>query len=121
MEPLPVVHGNQALLLRVFLNLIENAIKYRGDKAPTIQVSASSNGKEYMFAIRDNGIGIDPKYQAQVFQVFRRLHGGGDGSGVGLATCKQIVERLHGRIWVESELGNGSTFYFTLPASPDSL
>lgn len=114
-KPLPVVRANQALLLRVFLNLIGNAVKYRSQEPLTIQVSASSNGKEHIFAVRDNGIGIDPQYQGQVFQVFRRLNGKGEGSGLGLATCKQIVERLDGRIWLESEAGKGSTFYFSLP------
>jgi signal transduction histidine kinase len=113
---LPVVRGNQVLLLRVFLNLIGNAIKYRGEKAPIIEVSACTKNKEYVFAIHDNGIGIDPKHQTKIFQAFHRVHGKGEGSGIGLAVCKQIVERLHGRIWVESEPGKGSTFYFSLPA-----
>lgn len=115
-QPLPVVRANQVLLLRVFLNLISNAIKYRGDRTPAIEISAVSKEQEHVFAIRDNGIGIDPKHQRKIFREFLRLHGKGEGSGIGLAVCTQVVERMHGRIWVESELGKGSTFYFSLPA-----
>jgi chemotaxis family two-component system sensor kinase Cph1 len=100
----------------VFLNLLGNAIKYHGEKAPTIEISAIFRDGEHVFSIRDKGIGIDPKHHAKVFQAFLRLHGKGEGSGIGLAVCKQIVERMHGRIWVESELGRGSTFYFSVPA-----
>jgi light-regulated signal transduction histidine kinase (bacteriophytochrome) len=115
-QPLPVVRANQVLLLRVFLNLIANAIKYRGEKVPAIEISAFSRDGERVFAIRDNGIGIDPKYHSKIFQAFLRLHGKGEGAGIGLAVCKQVVDRMHGRIWVESQLGKGSTFYFSLPA-----
>ncbi len=114
-QPLPAVRGNQTLLLRVFLNLIGNAIKYRGDQDPVIQISVSSSEKEYVFAIRDNGMGIDGKYQSRIFQAFQRAHSRGEGAGIGLAICKQIMDRMHGRIWLESAPGKGSTFYFSLP------
>jgi signal transduction histidine kinase len=114
--PMPAVQGNEAQLMRLFLNLIGNAIKYRGEKNPDIHIRARQQGPEYEFSLSDNGIGIDPKYHAQIFEPFRRLHRGpeAEGSGVGLAICKRIVERHQGRIWVESEQGKGSTFYFTL-------
>lgn len=102
---------------QVFQNLIGNAIKYRRpDVSPRIHVSARGDGDSWIFSVQDNGIGIEPHYQDYVFQAFHRLHGREiPGSGIGLATCKKIVEAHGGSIWVESELGKGSTFYFRLP------
>lgn len=102
---------------QVFQNLIGNAIKYRREGVtPEIHVSARVEGDSWVFSVRDNGIGIEPRYQSDVFQPFRRLHGRDiPGSGIGLATCKKVVEAHGGAIWVESRPGFGSTFYFRLP------
>jgi chemotaxis family two-component system sensor kinase Cph1 len=114
---LPPVLGNEEELLRLFQNLIGNAIKYHGEESPEIQVSAASNEGEWVFSVKDNGIGVDPKYHCQIFGTFQRLHSSAEyeGSGLGLATCKRIVQRHGGRIWIELELGKGSIFHFTLP------
>jgi PAS domain S-box-containing protein len=115
---LPPVTTDDAQLAQVFQNLIGNAIKYRGTEIPRIHVSAATNGgKERIFSVRDNGMGIDSQYFDRIFVLFQRLHGRGEfaGTGIGLAICKKILERLGGRIWVESQLGKGSTFHFTLP------
>ncbi len=119
-DPLPRVRVNLSQLCRVFLNLIGNAIKFHGAEAPSVHVGARSQGGEWVFWVRDNGIGIDPLYAAQVFSMFRRLHprAAYPGTGMGLAICRKIVENHGGRIWVESEAGNGSVFYFTLPQDP---
>jgi signal transduction histidine kinase len=104
-------------LTQVFQNLVENAIKFRGEAAPQIHVSAERQGEECLFCVSDNGIGIGPQHVEQVFRIFKRLHGDiYEGTGIGLAVCKKIVERQGGRIWVESTLGQGARFYFTLPA-----
>ncbi len=117
-DPLPPVYANQTRLVLVFQNLIGNAIKYRKkDEPPRIHVSAQQRGDEWVFSVRDNGIGIDPRYHQQVFGAFKRLHGREyPGSGIGLAISSRIIERHGGRMWVESEPDKGSTFYFTMPA-----
>lgn len=114
---LPVVRAHEVHLMQLFQNLISNAIKYRSERTPRIDVSAVRQEDEWVFSVRDNGIGIDPRYGRQIFGIFKRLHGAGryPGTGIGLAICQKIVERYGGRIWVESEVGSGSTFYFTLP------
>jgi light-regulated signal transduction histidine kinase (bacteriophytochrome) len=116
--PLPHVRASATLLAEVFQNLIANALKYRRGEAPEIHVSAERQNGEWIFAVADNGIGIEAAEIPQLFQLFRRLHGPDEfeGTGIGLATCKKIVERHGGRIRVESEPGRGSTFFFTLPA-----
>ena len=118
---LPEVLADGTQLSQVFQNLIGNAIKFRGDRSPRIEISLDRSGGEWVFGVRDNGIGIDPQYADRIFLIFQRLHTRGEypGTGVGLAICKKIVERHGGRIWMESELGKGSTFYFTLPAGGD--
>ena len=114
---LPTVAGNRTLFVQLLQNLVANAIKFRGDKPPLICVSCQHRDDELVIAVEDNGIGIAPQYHDRIFQVFQRLHSRGEyeGTGIGLAVCKKIVEQHGGRIWVESEPGQGTTFYFTLP------
>ena len=116
-DPLPTVMANDALLIELFQNLIGNAVKFRGKKLPGIHIKAEKKGSDWVFSVRDNGIGVDPRHAERIFQIFQRLHGRNKypGTGIGLAVCKKIVERFGGRIWVESETGKGSTFYFTIP------
>jgi light-regulated signal transduction histidine kinase (bacteriophytochrome) len=116
-EPLPVVTVDDVQLIQVFQNLIANAIKFHGDEPPRIRIAAEARDKEWVFSVRDNGIGIDPQYLDRIFIIFQRLHERGKypGTGIGLAICKKIVQRHGGRIWVESEPGKGSTFFFSLP------
>ncbi len=115
-EALPAVYGHSAHFVQVFQNLIGNAIKYRGERPLSIRVSAERLNDQWRFAVTDNGMGIDPQYHSQVFGVFKRLHREAiPGTGIGLAICQRVVERYGGRIWVESQPDEGSTFYFTLP------
>jgi PAS domain S-box-containing protein len=118
-EPLPTVLADTAQMSRLFQNIIGNAIKFRGDRAPEVRITVERRGEHWQIAVRDNGIGVDPQYANRLFQVFQRLHPRDryPGSGVGLAICKRIVERHGGRIWVESEPGKGAAFLFTLPAA----
>lgn len=118
-DPLPVVLADATQLAQVFQNLIENAIKFHGPDVPRIHVSAVRQTADWVFAVQDNGIGIDPRHFDRLFIIFQRLHTEGQyrGSGIGLASCKKIVERHGGRIWVESQPGRGATFSFTLPAT----
>jgi light-regulated signal transduction histidine kinase (bacteriophytochrome) len=104
-------------MTQLYQNLIGNAIKYRSSEPPQIHISATKEDNNWLFSIKDNGLGIDPKYAGNIFKIFRRLHSNSEyeGTGVGLAITKRIIERHNGQIWVESEPGNGSTFYFTLP------
>ncbi len=113
---LPQVAVDQRLLAQVFQNLIANAIKYRRPGTPRIHISAESRSGEWIFAVEDNGIGIDALYHQQIFGLFKRLHGPDvPGTGIGLAICRRIIERFGGRIWVESTTDQGSTFRFALP------
>ena len=116
-NPLPVVWGREPQLLRLFQNIIGNGIKYRGKSTPEINISVDEKDNEYIFSVKDNGIGIEPQYQEQIFEIFQRLHlrDQYQGNGIGLAVCKKIVERHGGRIWVESKKDKGATFYFTIP------
>ena len=117
-DPLPTVIADGAQLVQLFQNVVGNAIKYRSAELPRVHVSANKNGgNEWIFSMRDNGLGIDPKYFEKIFVMFQRLHGREEfsGTGIGLTVCKKIAERHGGRMWVESEPGKGSTFYFALP------
>jgi signal transduction histidine kinase len=116
-DPLPTVMADATQLGQVFQNLVGNAIKFRGQEPPRIHVGAQQENNHWLLSVRDNGIGIDPQYHDRVFVIFQRLHGrdGYQGTGIGLAICKKIVERHGGRIWIESAFGEGTTFYFTVP------
>ena len=118
-DALPAMPGREVHFIQLFQNLIGNSIKYRSDSPPRIHVAAEKEDACWRFAVSDNGIGIDPLYQKQIFGVFKRLHGKQiPGTGIGLAICQRVVERAGGRIWVESEPNRGATFYFTLPQGP---
>ena len=121
--PMPSLSADASQLAQLMQNLIGNAIKFRGDSPPRIQVEAEQRSDHWLFWVRDNGIGIDPQYSDRIFQVFQRLHGIGQypGTGIGLAVCKKIVERHQGSIWVESQPDAGATFCFTIPLHLDSL
>ncbi len=117
-EDLPVVRANQLQMNQLFQNLISNAIKFRKpDANPVVNISAKHAGDEWMFTVSDNGIGIDKEFSDKIFVIFQRLHNNSEypGTGIGLAICKRIIEKLGGHLWVESELGMGSTFNFTIP------
>lgn len=117
-EPLPTVRGDAVQLAQVFQNLVGNAIKFRSTRPPRVEARAERRDGDWLFVVRDNGIGIDPKFFDRIFVVFQRLHTRREypGTGMGLAICKKIIERHGGRIWVESVAGQGSSFFFTLPA-----
>jgi len=116
-DPLPLIYANEYMMIQLFQNIISNAIKYRGEETPKIHVSTDYIDEEYIFSITDNGIGIDQKYLERIFKIFQRLHTHEkyEGTGIGLAISKRIIQKHRGKIWVESELGKGTTFYFTIP------
>jgi PAS domain S-box-containing protein len=115
-DPLPQVLGDDVQTAQLLQNLIANAIKFRSQEPPRVHVGARRQGEHWLFFVRDNGIGMDPRYSERIFTIFQRLHNRDEypGTGIGLAICRKIVERHGGRIWVESELSKGATFYFTL-------
>jgi PAS domain S-box-containing protein len=120
---LPLVLGDEAQLTQLFQNLVGNAIKFRGPESPQVTINASQKDGEWLFSVRDNGIGIDPVQHHRVFQIFQRLHSREKypGTGIGLAICQRIVERHGGRIWIDSAPECGTTFYFTLPPATSRL
>lgn len=117
-DPLPTVLADGSQLTRLFQNLLGNAMKFRREETPQIHVGVQKFGEDWVFSVADNGIGIEEQAQDRVFEIFQRLHARGryDGTGIGLAICRRIVQRHGGRIWYESEVGKGSTFYFMLKA-----
>lgn len=120
-DPLPTVLADTTEFTQLLQNLIGNAIKFHGPRPPTVHVEASRQDGYWQFAVRDNGIGIEPEYFEKVFVIFQRLHSRTDypGTGLGLAICKKIIDRYGGRIWIESTAGQGTTFFFTLPVNKE--
>ena len=120
-EGLPTVMADRSQLLQVFQKLLGNALKFAGDAAPVVRITAERHGRDWVFAVRDNGIGIDGKYSERVFQIFQRLHPQDEyeGTGIGLALCEKILRRHNGRIWLASKPGEGTTFFFNLPAAEE--
>jgi PAS domain S-box-containing protein len=116
-DPLPTIFADPVQMGQIFQNLITNSIKFHGSHPPKVHISAKKGDKEWIFSVKDNGIGIDPKHQNQIFEIFKRLHTKKEyvGSGIGLSIVKKIIIHHGGRVWVESNLGKGSTFYFTIP------
>jgi signal transduction histidine kinase len=117
---MPVICGDVSQITQLFQNLVGNAIKFHGEKKPQIYIQAQKQETEWLFILKDNGIGMERKYFERIFTMFQRLHSRAEyeGTGIGLTVCKKIVERHGGRIWVESKQGSGSTFYFTIPMEP---
>jgi len=117
-DPLPTIFGDSTQLLQVFQNVVQNAVKFRGDETPEIHVSAFRSGNGWTFSVKDNGIGIESRHLDRIFVIFQQLNKRNryDGTGMGLAIVKKVIERHGGRIWVESKPGVGTTFYFTIPA-----
>jgi len=118
-EELPEIYADSRHMVQLLQNLLGNAIKYRSEQTPIIRISAQRTAEQYTIGIQDNGIGIAPRHHTRIFGMFQRLHTRDkyEGTGIGLALCKKIIDNHKGRIWVESELGKGSTFYFTVRAS----
>ena len=123
-EAMPTVFADRTQIGQLFQNMVGNALKFRGEAAPRVEIRVErvENGGFWQFAFQDNGIGIEPQYFERIFVIFQRLHNKESypGTGIGLAICKKIVERHGGKLWLESNIGAGTTFFFTLPAVPDS-
>jgi PAS domain S-box-containing protein len=122
-SPLPKVMVDSTQMTQLFQNLITNAIKFRSDLSPHVHIQAEQHGEEWIFSIHDNGIGFEPKYAERIFELFQRLHTQQEysGTGIGLAICKRIVERHGGKMWAESQKGQGATFYFTMPVYAETI
>jgi hypothetical protein len=119
-EDLPTVLADESQLRQLFQNLISNGLKFRSERPPRIDITATRQGAEWVFRVADNGIGVEGEFLERIFEMFQRLHERGkyEGSGIGLAIASKVVQRHGGRIWAESELGKGPTFCFTIPAEP---
>jgi len=118
-DPMPTLPVDRGQMVRLFQNLVGNALKYRKpDQRPKVHISAEQQRAEWVFSVRDNGIGFDPEHASTIFTPFKRLHTAEEypGTGIGLAICKRIVQAQGGRLWAESQEGEGATFFFTLPA-----
>ena len=122
-ETLPTIDADELQMIQLLQNLIENSIKYRSEKSPEITVSAKKDDNDWIFTVKDNGIGFDPKHGDHIFLIFKRLHTNEEyeGTGIGLAIIKRIVQRHYGSVWAKSELGKGSTFYFSIPENNDPI
>jgi len=122
-DPLPTVYGDKKLLVELLQNIISNAIKYRSKKTPKIHISAKKDANQWLFCVKDNGIGIDSKHINRIFTIFQRLHGIDEfeGTGIGLSIAEKIVQKHNGHIWVKSQPGKGSTFYFTIAIKQEPL
>jgi light-regulated signal transduction histidine kinase (bacteriophytochrome) len=114
---LPTITADKKLMIQLFQNLISNAIKYKGEETPKIHISSLRERDQYIVTVKDKGIGMSPEHMKHIFTIFKRLHSQEEyeGTGIGLSIAQKIVQRHHGKIWAESELGKGSTFYFTIP------
>ena len=121
-SPLPKVKADEQQLVRVFTNIIDNAVKFRNERKPVVHIKAQDSESEWTFSVQDNGIGIAPEFIDRIFTIFQRLHNKEKytGNGIGLSVANRIVLRHGGRMWVESQPDEGSTFYFTLPKKGDS-
>ena len=121
-DPMPAVRVAPVHAQQLFQNMIGNALKYRSTAPPVIHVGARKEGAAWIFLVKDNGIGIAPEHHGRVFELGKRLHTTSEyqGTGIGLAICKKLVERYGGRLWVESELGKGSTFFFSITEQPSA-
>ena len=115
-ETLPTIYGDYPQIKQVFQNLLANSIKYKSQQIPKIHISAKEEDDQWLFSFTDNGIGIDPEYSRLIFKIFKRLHTRDEyeGTGIGLAITERIILHHGGKIWVESKLGEGSTFHFTI-------
>lgn len=122
-DELPQVTANAPQIVQLLQNLISNALKFRREGVPKIHIGVQRKRNEWLFSVADNGIGIGPEYTERIFVIFQRLHNREEypGTGIGLSICKKIVEKHNGRIWLESEVGVGTTFYFTLPSSQHNI
>src|SRR5262249_3063155 len=115
-DGLPTVQAHEIRVVQLLQNLVGNAIKYRSSAPPRIHIAAERRETDWLFSVQDHGIGIEPEFRHQIFGIFKRRQGQNyPGTGIGLAICQRIVERYSGRIWVESQVGEGSRFFFTLP------
>ena len=116
-DQMPSITGQKTWIRQLFMNLITNGLKFNESEKPTIEIRVEDTEQEYLFSVSDNGIGIAPEYHEKIFQLFERLHSKAEyeGTGAGLTICKKIVDDIGGRMWVESEKGTGSRFYFTFP------